>query len=108
MPRLHVRQYAIEPVVAARQGLAQASHPVLDGLETRLVHAARPRGAVDPAGDEAGPLEDLEVTRDRRLRHLEGLDQLHHGGLASRETREDGTPCRVGQGEEGRVQVLHN
>jgi hypothetical protein len=64
------------------------------------------------SGNEAGPLEHLEVLRDRGLRHGKRLCELVHGGCARGQPGEDGAPCRIGKRCEGGVEMsvrgVHN
>ena len=64
--------------------------PVGRGVQGRGLEAAEPAGAVLVHGDQARALEDLQVLRDGRLAHLEGLGQLSHRRLAGGEPRQDG------------------
>src|SRR5437016_3722220 len=67
---------------------------------------ARPRLRPAAADDEPGPLEHLQMLRDRRLAHAEGLRELHHARLPAGEAGEDRAARRVGECGEGLVEAV--
>lgn len=74
---------------------------VLHGLphETAPVHPA-----VSLPSQKPGSLENAEVLGDGGERHVEGLGQLRHRGLAARQVREDRPAGGIGQRRKGRVE----
>src|SRR3990172_7174102 len=68
----------VEPLVALVPVRLVAGQP-LRGLAQRLgLEVAEAGGGPPVAGDEAGSLEDLEVPRDRRVRHRQSNPPLPH------------------------------
>jgi len=68
---------------------------------------------VASAGDKSGALEDLEMLGNGGLAHGKRLGQFADGGLAARETPEDGAARGIGQGRESGIELcittqLHN
>ena len=91
--------------------LPLADQPVLvDPCGERLqpcgVQVDGPALGVTGAGDQLRLLEDLDVLRDRLLGDRERFRQFIHGGRAPAEPGDDAATDRVGQGQEGRVQVF--
>lgn len=68
---------------------------------------ARTPGAVHPPRDEARILQHLEVARDRRLAHLEGLGQLHHPGFALGQSGQESAPGGIGESGENFLHSVH-
>src|SRR2546429_8499144 len=64
---------------------------------------ARPRLRPAAADDEPGPLEHLQMLRDRRMAHAEGLRELHHARLPAGEAGEGRAARWVGQRGDGLV-----
>jgi hypothetical protein len=64
--------------------------------------------AVDPtillASKESGPLQNLQVFRNRRKGHVKGFRQLSHRRLASGQSCQDRPPCGVGKGRKSGVE----
>src|SRR5947207_14851574 len=67
---------------------------------------ARPRLRPAAADDEPGTLEHLQMLRDRRLAHAEGLRELHHPRLPAGEAGERSSARRVGERGEGLVEAV--
>ena len=70
-------------------------------------------GAPGAARDEPGALEELEVLADCRLADGEGGGELVHRRIAIAQAGQDRAPGRVGEGNEGGVELfgrehLHN
>lgn len=59
---------------------------------------------LDPALNEAGPLQHPEMLRDGGQGHVVRLRQFQRGRLASRQSREDATARGIGQRSEQLVQ----
>lgn len=75
------------------------------GLFHGLSHEAAPvHPAVPLPGQKPRTLENLEVLGDGGERHVEGLGERRHRGLAARQALEDRPSGRIGQGPEGRVE----
>src|SRR5438105_9932286 len=96
----------VEPIEALLPEDAVALHP-LGGLPepVRFEPGRAPLGVPSPR-DESRALEDLEVLRDRRERHVEGLRQLRDRSLARGQPREDRPPGRIGDGRERRAEPV--
>ena len=67
---------------------------------------ARPPLGVAAAGDQARALEHLEVSRDRGQAHGEWLRELRDGRLAVGEAGEDRATRRIGEGREGKAELV--
>ena len=81
--------------------------PLGDVLERAGVEMAGPPLRVAAAGDQAGALEHFEVLGDRRHAHVERLGERGDRRLAVvRETGEDRTPGRIGEGGEGQAEMI--
>ena len=61
--------------------------------------------SISALSDQAGVFEDLEVSRNARLRHVERSGQLRHGGRSGCEPRENRATRGIGQSGEHKVQV---
>jgi hypothetical protein len=55
---------------------------------------------VAAAADQASALQHLEVLGDGGLAHRERFGELRYRSLSGRQTREDGSASRVGEGGE--------
>ena len=99
---LHLGEHIVEAGIVGLQRRAQLGQPGLDLGQRRAGETAGPPAAVDPAGDQPGVFQNLEVARDGRLADREGPGELHHRGLALGQPVEDGAAGRIGQrGEDG-------
>jgi hypothetical protein len=83
--------------------------PVARDPESGLTHGPPSQtAAVDPAvplpGQKPGALENPEVLGDGGERHVEGLGQLRHRGLAARQALEDRPAGGIGQRRESRIE----
>lgn len=97
-------QDGVEAVEVRLPGSAPEGRPLGDlveraGLESQLVNAT-----VDLAGDEAGRFEDVDVSAERLLGHLEGLPELWGGERAVGESVDDRPAVGVGEGLEGTIE----
>jgi hypothetical protein len=63
-----------------------------------------PHAPLTPDACEAGALEDADVLRRRRKRHVEAGRQLTNGLLTGGEPRQDLAPHRVRERGEGRIE----
>src|SRR4051812_22930754 len=81
-------------------------HPLHCLVERLCLQPARSPLSVPAADDQSGALEHLEVARDRRQAHREGLRQLVHGRLALGETGDDRAARRIGQSGEGEAELV--
>ena len=91
--------------------LPLADQPVLvdpggERLQPCGIQVDGPALGVTGARDELRLLEDLDVLRDRLLGDREGFRQFIHGGRAPAEPGDDAAADRVGQGHEGRVELV--
>src|SRR6266496_676104 len=103
---LQLLQDVVEARVALLPVLAVRRDPVGDQLEAARLEAAGAALGVAAARDEAGPLEHLEVLRDRRLAHVVRFGQLEHGRLTARQLGHHRASRAIGERGEGRVQVV--
>ena len=94
----------LEGIETAFPEPAVARNPCRGLGERSRLQTAQPYPAILSRADEAGPRQDLDVLQDGRQRHGEWLRELTDGGLRLGEPRQDGSPRRVGQGREGRVE----
>src|SRR5579859_2090363 len=104
----HGFQLAQQAVEADEGGLPVFAilHQPLGGFgEGPRLQLARSPLRIAAAGNQARAFEYLEMSRDRRLGHREGLDQLIHRRLPRGQARQDRPPRGVGQGGEGQVQA---
>jgi hypothetical protein len=97
-------QVTLEGIETAFPEWAVARDPCRGLGERSRLQAASPYPAVLSRIDEAGPRQDLDMLQDGRQRHGEWMRELADGGLSLGEPRQDGSPRRVGQGREGRVE----
>src|SRR3954451_14765420 len=98
---LELLQVAVEPVDPALPHLTSSVHPhhcLFQGLDSQAAPSRLRRAS---ARDQAGPLEHLEVTRDRRQADGEGLRELLDRRVALGEALEDRQAGRIAQGGEG-------
>jgi hypothetical protein len=56
--------------------------------------------------DQPGPFQYFEMFGNCRLAHGEGLGQLRDRSFASRQPRENGPPCGIGESREGSVEAV--
>src|SRR3954452_11243449 len=101
---------AIEPlfqrVEAGVPEAAVALEPLGGIAHRRAAQSRRAQLRGPPALDQAGALEDAQVLGDGLQRDRERRGELVHRGLALDEPREDRPPGRVGQGGEGRAELV--
>jgi hypothetical protein len=103
---LQLREVVVHPIEA---GFPDG--PVLLGPRRHFrqragVQGARPVLGELPPGHQAGPLEDLDVLRDRGQRQVERRREFVDGRLSLREARQDRPPSPVGQRGEGLVEPV--
>src|ERR1700686_3106911 len=75
-----------------------------DVLEPARLEVTRATLRVAATRDQARTFEHLQVFRDRRQAHVEGLSELLHRRVAAREPRENRAPRRIGEGPEDGIQ----
>src|SRR4051794_18901082 len=99
-------QVRLEPIHPSVPRSLALLHP-LDRVVERLgTHLARPPLGFPATNDQPGLLEHLQVPRDRRQAHLEGLRKLADGRLALSEPGQDRAARRVGEGGEGESELV--
>src|SRR6266508_2666483 len=103
---LQFAQVFVQAIEAVLPELAIPLDPVGGLLEALRLEPAGPPLRIAAARDEAGALEDFQVLRDGRKRHVEGPGQLGDGGLTFREPRQDRAPGRIGERSERNAQVV--
>jgi hypothetical protein len=86
--------------------LAVGAHPVRDPLQGGALEPRRPQLTAAPAGDQAGPLEHLQVLGDGLRTDRKRLGELVDRGLAAGQPREDRPPGRVGERVERGAQLI--
>src|SRR5215467_4622919 len=96
----------VEPAEALVPEASVRLHPVRDLAQGSRLEPAEAPLRVRALRDQARPLENLEVLRDGRLRHLERLGQLPHGRLAVGQAGQDGAPGGVGESREDAAQAI--
>src|SRR5262245_12205171 len=101
---LHLRQQRVEALVALLPVQPKVLQPRGDLLQGLWREPARAALLVATAGDEPGPLQDLEVLGDGGLAHLERGRQFGDRRVAGRQAGEDRAPGRIGEREERRVE----
>ena len=94
----------VETIEPGLPHLAVPFDPVGHFFQRRGLETAGAPLRVASARDQAGPLEHLQVFRDRRHAHVERLRELGDRRLAGGETGENGAAGRVGQGAERGVE----
>src|SRR5262249_2767740 len=86
--------------------LAVLVDPFRGGLQRRgLQPAGTPLGVTAP-GDEAGPLENLQVLRDGLEAHGERLGQLADRRVTGGQARQDRPPGAIGERGEGGIELV--
>src|SRR6266550_1681094 len=100
---LQVLVQTIEPLLPDD---AIALDPFVDLFERARLERRRPPLRLLAARHESRTFEHLEVLAHRREAHLERLRDLGHRRATLRETREDRTPRRVGEGTERETQAV--
>src|SRR4051794_15062752 len=98
-------QVRVEPVHACLPGALARPDPLHCLVERVGLQPARPPLSVPAAGDQPGPLEHLEVARDRGLADGKRLGQLVHGRLALGEVGQDRPAGRIREGGECEVEL---
>src|SRR5919106_3464166 len=99
-------QVRFESVHSGLPRLLARPHPLHCLVERLGLHPARPPLGLPAADDQPRALEHLQVARNRRQAHGEGLRQLVHGRLAFGEPGEDRPSCRIGESGEGEVELV--
>src|SRR5438093_4002619 len=89
---LELLQVLVQPVVALLPEASVPLGPLGDLPERPGLEPGGPPLPLPSSCDQPRPLEHLEVLRDRRQGHLEGLRQLRDRGLPRRQARQDGPP----------------
>jgi len=100
---LQVLVQTIEPLLPDD---AIALDPVIDLFERARLERRRPPLRLLAARHESRPFEHLEVLANRGEAHVERLRDFGHRRATLRETREDRTPRRVGEGTEREAQAV--
>src|ERR687887_2878852 len=103
---LDMAQVGVQAVEALLPELAVPLDPVVDVLERSRVEATGSPLRLATACDEARPLEHLEVLRDPRQGHVEGLGQLGDAGRSARQASQDGATSRIGERGEREAQLV--
>src|SRR6266508_1747901 len=103
---LELLQVLVQPVVALLPEAAVPLGPLCDFLERPRLEPGRPPLPFSAPGDQPGPLQHLQVLRDRRQAHLERLRQLGDGGFPGDEPCEDRPPRGIREGGERAVQPI--
>ena len=93
----------VEPVGPFGVGAAE---PVVHRKQTLELKLGRAALAVAGPNDEAGPLQNLEVLGDGRLRERGGLCELDDAGSAGGEAFKDRAAVGFGKGCEGAAQEV--
>lgn len=91
----------VEPLVPEHAG---ALDPGFDTHQRFWLDARRPELRLPAAGDEPGPLKDLQMLRNRRQGHFERVGQLIHRCFPLRQPGQDCSSGRIGQGVKGLAQ----
>src|SRR5256885_16667960 len=94
LPLLQLAQVCVEAVEALVPEDPVALHPFRGLAQPVGLQPGRTPLRVAAAGDETGLLEDLEMLRDGRQRHVEWLCELCHGRLPGRQPGEGRPPGR--------------
>src|SRR5262245_27736152 len=106
LSRLQVFEDVVQASEVAFPILAIALEPRARFREGAGLESARAPLSVASARDEPGPLEHLEMFRDRRLAHFEGGGELHDRSIAARQTSEDGASGRIRERRERGVEGM--
>src|SRR5213592_1566671 len=86
---LELLQVLVQPVVALLPEAAVPLGPLGDLLQRSCLEPGGPPLPLPASRDQPRALQHLQVLRDRREAHLEGLGQLGDGSLPRRQPRED-------------------
>jgi hypothetical protein len=81
---LEIFHISVEPLKALVPEAAVVAESGVDAGQAPGVQSHRAKLCFPASGDRARPIQDLEVLGDCRLRQVEGIDQLAHGGIPSR------------------------
>ena len=82
-----------------------AREPTLDRRQRVRAHAHKTPLPLDPALDQTGALQDLQMPRDRRSADIKGRRDLADTELARRQQPlDDRAPRRIGKGCENIVE----
>src|SRR5215212_5020160 len=103
---LELPQMRVEAVDALSPDGAVALDPGVGLVERLGAERGGPCLSRPPPRDQAGPLEHLQVPRDRRLAHRKRLGELLHGRLALREAGDDRATGGIGERAEDQAELV--
>src|SRR5690348_318010 len=104
--RLQVPQKVLEPVEALLPLSAELLEVGVRLLERLGLERARAQLAVSRSNDESGPLQHVQVLRDRRLGHVEWGDELADRVWSFAEALQYGPSRGIGEGTENGAEVV--
>src|SRR5581483_2122372 len=105
---LEFLQIVVETVQAFLPKSAVMLHPPGNILERLRLKTAGPPLSMARASDEFGAFQHFQMFGDGRTAHVERAGEFLDRRLAAGQPRKDGPAGRVGQGREGRAQMIGN